>query len=89
MNELYDGMSKERALKRSQKVCPTCRKPAVDKAMRKCTACNRTLLWANIDDATYAIKRKDGIYFWYKSIYSGIEGWNSQDFFNISYAVKH
>ena len=82
----HNGFNRRRV--NNPKQCPRCGALKVNRAMRKCYQCNGVLQWTNVDDAKYAVARRDGIYFWHRSIFNGIEGWVSQDYFDIRYGTR-
>lgn len=65
--------------KASQKHCPRCSKPLVDKARRRCLGCQGLLYWYG-DDCQYAESRRDDFYIWHKSIFGNI-GWYHSSYF--------
>lgn len=84
----HNGLTNNRNLKRSDKICPRCFQEKVRKDLRKCIGCAGILLWDG-DDASHFIQRRDGWYRWHKPVF-GIIGWYSQDYFigSKAYAVN-
>jgi len=81
----YDGLVKNTNLKFSDKICPRCQSKSVNKNARRCDNCKGILLWDG-DDAKFAIERRDGWYLWHKTVF-GIEGWFSQNYWDITYSM--
>jgi ribosomal protein S27AE len=72
-----DRLTKNKS-KRSQKICPRCGKPTVNKDMRKCMACGGYLLWSG----DTAGKLNENMLDWYRwDKYNGIEGFYHSSFY--------
>ena len=86
---MYNGLTQQPWLKRSPEFCPRCGAKAVSRLLRCCAQCKGVLLFADVDDAAYAIERRDGWYMWDKPQAAGVMGWYPQSFYGITYGGKH
>ena len=85
MTNNFDGLTKQKWLKRSDKYCPRCGVKAVDKPTRRCLQCKGLLLWSQYDDATKAIEYREPWYMWTKPVNTNVLGWYPQAFWGVRY----